>query len=217
VALLVAFSASFQLYSLAWADDGTQAPLQKMSSCSFFGAMAARTALMRRSFWKVCKTAIPLLVIEQYEVWYVPENRAKLQAIAEELGFEPQYVPVTIVGDQYWVGFSEIIAEEIEQAVTAGIENLPVEARANVINIPLIGRVNLDQQSLLMSTCVDCFRRWCQSMLGLGADHAAGAGDPYRLAPQDPVDRHHLSSQLQLPFMRSLLLACLPCSPLSAS
>jgi thiol-disulfide isomerase/thioredoxin len=156
LALMVAFSASFQLYSLASADDGTQPAADDVKLLLFWGDGCPHCA-DEKVFLEGLQDRHPLLVIEQYEVWSSPENRARLQDIAKEMGFEPQYVPVTIVGDQYWVGFSEIIAEEIEQAVTAGIENLPVEARANIINIPLIGRVNLDQQSLLMSTALIAF------------------------------------------------------------
>jgi thiol-disulfide isomerase/thioredoxin len=156
LALMVAFSASFQLYSLVRADDGTPAQSEDVKVLFFWGDGCPHCAT-GKVFLEELQNRHPLLVIEQYEVWYVPENREILQQVADELGFDPQYVPVTVVGDQYWVGFSEIMAEEIEQAVVAGLESLPVEARANVINIPLIGRVNLDQQSLLMSTALIAF------------------------------------------------------------
>ena len=40
---------------------------------------------------------------------------------ATELGFEPTGVPVTIVGDRVWIGFSQPIAGEIEATVAAAL------------------------------------------------------------------------------------------------
>jgi glutaredoxin len=154
MALLVAISASFQQYTLAVADDGSHA--QEVKLLFFWGDGCPHCA-DEKVFLEDLQARHPLLVIESYEVWYNAENQDRLRAKALELGFEPQYVPVTIVGEQYWVGFSEIMAEEIEQAVVAGIDNIPVEARSNVINLPFFGRINLDQQSLLVSTMLIAF------------------------------------------------------------
>ncbi len=63
----------------------------------------------------------PGLRIEQYEVWNDADNRALLVEYAERLGFEPTGVPVTVVGDEVWIGFSEGIALEIDSAVVAAL------------------------------------------------------------------------------------------------
>jgi glutaredoxin len=154
LALMVAITGSFQIYTLAQSDDGSHAEDVRLL---FFWGDGCPHCTEEEVFLEDLQDRHPELEIEEYEVWYVPENRAKLQALAQEMGFEPQYVPVTIVGEQYWIGFSDIIAEEIEQAVVAGIESIPVEARRNIINIPLIGRIDLDQQSLLVSTLLIAF------------------------------------------------------------
>lgn len=44
------------------------------------------------------------LVLHEYEVWYHPENVTLLEKFAEKYGFEPSGVPVTFIGNQYWVG-----------------------------------------------------------------------------------------------------------------
>ncbi len=115
-----------------------------------------------------------------YEVWYVPENRALMQQMATALGFEPQGVPVTIVGDRYWVGYTAQIGAEIEAQVKRclsetcpdmGVGIIPGrEAQPanpgdteigtpapSTINLPFIGPVNLESQSLLVSTLVISF------------------------------------------------------------
>ncbi|MEN4041168.1 MAG: hypothetical protein ROW39_02400 [Anaerolineaceae bacterium] len=154
LALSLAISASFQIYTLAFAQDGGAAEPVKLI---FFWGDGCPHCADGKVFLQGLQQRYPLLEIESYEVWYVPENREKLRAVAEELGFEAQFVPVTVVGEQYWIGWTEEIAQEVEQAVVAQIENIPVEQRRNVINIPLVGRIDLDQQSLVASTALIAF------------------------------------------------------------
>jgi cytochrome c biogenesis protein CcdA len=96
----------------------------------------------------------PDLVIREYEVWNDVENQELLMQYAEDLEFEPAGVPVTIVGDQVWIGFSEPIAAEIEAAVEAagGDEpESPPESDA-AVEVPLLGTVSLDSASLVAAT-----------------------------------------------------------------
>lgn len=53
------------------------------------------------------------LSVHAYEVWYDDANRAVLQEVAADLGFEPSGVPVTVLGDRHWVGWSEVVQAEL--------------------------------------------------------------------------------------------------------
>ncbi len=110
------------------------------------------------------------LVIHEYEVWYHPENVTLLEKFAEKYGFEPSGVPVTFIGNQYWVGFNDIKQQEIETAISSGIQNgvvdtqdivdgkteliPPEKALSAKITIPLIGQVDLAQETLFVSTVI---------------------------------------------------------------
>jgi glutaredoxin len=113
----------------------------------------------------------PQLRIAQYEVWNDQANRALLAQKAAELGFEPTGVPVTIVGDRVWIGFSESIAAEIESVVSAALAAASESAQgpsatppatappsadepatAPSIDLPVVGTVDLSSSSLLVST-----------------------------------------------------------------
>ena len=59
----------------------------------------------------------PGVELHSLEVWNVPENRQLFFDMAEKFGFEPTGVPTIFVGDQYWVGFNELIAAQIEATV----------------------------------------------------------------------------------------------------
>ncbi len=115
----------------------------------------------------------PQLRIEQYEVWNDAANRALLDQYATDLGFEPSGVPVTIVGDQVWIGFSEPIAGEIEATVAAAmaldaptstgpsapptatgppLPEQPIPSTGPSVELPLVGTVDLGGSPLLVST-----------------------------------------------------------------
>jgi glutaredoxin len=103
--------------------------------------------------------AHPDLRIELYEVWNDEANRALLAERAKGLGFEASGVPVTIVGDLVWVGFSQPIAAEIEVAVAAALAasaSAPATpapgSTTSAVDIPGVGSVDLSHSSLLVST-----------------------------------------------------------------
>ncbi len=122
----------------------------------------------------------PEVEIRDYEVWNNEENRDLMFSMAEAYGFEAQYVPTIFIGDQHWVGYSETIGEEIEAAVKAcradgcrdagagivpGIEAQPTPVAppagqpqsSDVVKLPIFGEVDLQGQSLLVSTLLISF------------------------------------------------------------
>ena len=141
----------------------------------------------------------PEIEVRAYEVWYIEANRDYLFQMGQKFGFEPRGVPTTFIGQKYWSGFSKIIGEEVEAAITecllngcpdagqglmppAGIQTNSIGEHspppdeptpsANVnpetektapdpnvhqIDLPLFGRINLDQQSLTISTLLISF------------------------------------------------------------
>ena len=128
-----------------------------------------------RAWLEELALAYPQLRIEQYEVWNDEANRELLGRYATELGFEPTGVPVTIVGDQVWIGFSQPIAAEIEATVAAALaadpptsttpsapptstgppqpgEGEPTPSTERSVELPLVGTVALGGSSLLVST-----------------------------------------------------------------
>jgi glutaredoxin len=131
-----------------------------------------------RAWLEELALAYPQLRIKQYEVWNDQANRELLDRYATELGFEPAGVPVTIVGDQVWIGFSQLIAAELEAAVAAALAAHPPTSTTpsapptstgppqpgdptpsaapsgteRSVELPLVGTVALEGSSLLLST-----------------------------------------------------------------
>lgn len=96
----------------------------------------------------------PTLWLDFYEVYNSPTNLALMRETAEQHGFQATGVPLIFIGDRYWVGWNDTIQAEVEQAIEDGVKGKTtvVEVDGDVIKLPLIGEVNLKNQSLLVST-----------------------------------------------------------------
>jgi len=152
-----------------------------------------------RPFLANLQKAYPNLSIRTYEVWYVESNIPIMEKLTKAAGFEASGVPITFLGDKYWVGYSDSVGKEIEDTViycsanrckdlakdtlteaelAAGLpltlkpdeiastntEAVPTidpasssaketnTSGSNVINVPLMGEVNLENQSLPIAT-----------------------------------------------------------------
>ena len=79
--------------------------------------MAALTVQRKNQFWKKWQQKTPILKFEHFEIWYDEANRAKMEKMAEAYGFKPSGVPTTFIGDQYWVGYSDTIKDQMQAAV----------------------------------------------------------------------------------------------------
>lgn len=113
----------------------------------------------------------PNIKLVDYEVWYNKDNQEILKEFGRALGFEPVAVPVTVIGERYWIGFTESLGLEMEAAADALLqdpnhtdigkqlnagekETAPIINQAGEINLPFFGKINLEKQSLVLSTVI---------------------------------------------------------------
>jgi thiol-disulfide isomerase/thioredoxin len=109
----------------------------------------------------------PQVKIQKYEVWNVEANQLILEKVAGIMGFEASGVPVTIIGEKYWIGYSETRNAEMEAAVNDCIQNScksPIDPKilstasatgvqktpSLIFTLPLIGKVDLGKQLFLV-------------------------------------------------------------------
>lgn len=90
------------------------------------------------------------LTILRYEVWYNEENQELMKEKADEVGLTTQKVPLTIVGDNYIVGYTTSYNSKIEKMVTDAMKTEQNECtpNENVIELPLLGEVNVKKISI---------------------------------------------------------------------
>ena len=74
---------------------------------------------VERPFLKSLQSKYPNLEVRTYEVWYVNSNIPIMEKVAKAGGFEVTGVPITLLGDKNWVGYSDGVGKEIEDAVKA--------------------------------------------------------------------------------------------------
>jgi glutaredoxin len=141
---------------------------------------------IQKQYLPVLAARFPQAEIQSYEVWNDADNRQLLFDVAAALNFEPRGVPVTVIGNQHWVGFAEPMIPEMEAALAACLQfgcpdygpgltsasrvDQPAvpppisveqpsgtETQGQVINVPLIGAIDLGAQSLFFSTALIAF------------------------------------------------------------
>ena len=61
--------------------------------------------------------------IIRYEVWYDSDNQELLNKVASSIGIKKAGVPLTIIGDSYFIGYSDSIGKSIQRGVTYYKEN----------------------------------------------------------------------------------------------
>lgn len=162
-----------------------QTPSPYYADIYFFWGDGCPHCAQAKPFLEGLAQRFPQVRVHSYEVWYNQTNQNLLAQMAKAYNFEPKYVPTIFIGDLHWEGYSSTISQEIEKAVAAclaagcrnagagvipGMEpNAPTTTPSNsspaqpdsetdqTIEIPLIGKVNLGQQSLLASTLLIAF------------------------------------------------------------
>ena len=114
----------------------------------------------------------PRIELRQFEVWNNVQNQERLNVMAASFGFEAKVVPITFVGQRYWVGYNDQTHAEIQAAVSTCLQSGCPDAAlgssgaaaqpagglaSGMIDVPLIGKVDLNAQSLTLSTLLISF------------------------------------------------------------
>ena len=95
--------------------------------------------------------------LEIYEVFQDDQGRQKYDQVSEELGIEVRGFPTIVYQEQYWLGFSESVQEDIIIAIESTMEAGEAADRRNVLNLPVIGEVDLSASPILFSTFIIAF------------------------------------------------------------
>lgn len=124
----------------------------------------------------------PNVVVRAYEVYDVPENRPLMAALAAAFGRPVTGVPMTFIGDEVWVGFTDANGRQMRDAVARyetyaapdPVDRLDPELRvqfvptpapaappppsgtagAAVIEVPLLGAIDVGSRALWVSTAL---------------------------------------------------------------
>ena len=81
-----------------------------------------------------------------YEVWYNTDNAKLMDKVKEKFAIEKNAVPLTIIGEKYYLGFSKSISSSIENVIKNYLDENKEENEK--INIPIIGNVDIKNVSI---------------------------------------------------------------------
>ena len=85
------------------------------------------------------------LNIYYFEVWHNDDNSKLMDQVREEFSITKTGVPLTIIGDKSYVGYSSVIGSRIENSIK---EYLEIDTNENEVNIPLLGIVDMKKVSI---------------------------------------------------------------------
>lgn len=86
------------------------------------------------------------LNVYYYEVWYDFENATLLDKVKDKMDIDTNYVPVTIIGEKYYVGYSKSIGSSIENVIKSYLEESKDEEEKTIL--PIIGEVDIKDVSI---------------------------------------------------------------------
>ena len=125
-----------------------------------------------KAFLENLKGVYPELEIQMFEIYNNEANRDLFKAMSEAFGQEAQAVPTTILADNYWVGFSAAVAENIQAHVEYCLEYkdcpdpikrlntdtqallAPLPSEENTLELPWFGSIHVHSFSLALSTAL---------------------------------------------------------------
>ena len=87
------------------------------------------------------------LNVYYYEVWDDMNNAQLMEKVKERLNIEKSGVPLTIIGEKYYVGYSKSIASSIENVIKNYLTD-GEEKESEKIVIPIIGEVEIKDVSI---------------------------------------------------------------------
>ena len=129
----------------------------------FFWGRGCPYCEQQKIFLDEIKEKYPQINIESYEVWYNRDNAEIMQEMAERFGITATGVPITFIGEDYWIGFSQAIANDMREVIEDCVreclideERLPERDRSK-INLPFFGEVDFSETPLIFPTLLIAF------------------------------------------------------------
>jgi cytochrome c biogenesis protein CcdA len=92
-----------------------------------------------------------------YEVFYDEVGRNKYDQVREELNITTFGFPTLVYNNHYWLGFSETVQDEIIAAIESSLDLGEADRAGNIIDLPLIGKVDLQTAPIILTTVLIAF------------------------------------------------------------
>jgi cytochrome c biogenesis protein CcdA len=117
----------------------------------------------QQPFLKALAARHPGLVVHSHEIWRDPTHRPAFEMLARMHGIEAGAVPTVFVGGHAFIGDAPHIRRAIEAVVAHALAppteapTVDADAQRNLLDLPVIGAVDLSAQPLLVMTLLVAF------------------------------------------------------------
>ena len=181
---LAAALAVLAAVGIGFAQDAAPAASTHPVNVYYFWGDGCPVCNQQRAFLDQLEARYDEVRVHDFEVWYDTDNRALLQAFANAFGRNVTGVPVTFIGEDAWIGFNQVMGQQMTASVETyrsyaapdAADRLRPEVRDEllaaqappppppaavpgnaVIEVPLLGAIDLSHQPLLVGTLLIAF------------------------------------------------------------
>lgn len=122
----------------------------------FFWGQGCPHCAKEKVFLEKLRQKYPQLQVNDFEVYYHPENLARLQAAGRELSADVSGVPFTVVGGRYFSGFADeaTTGKAIEAELVRLLGDAAAPPKPDSIKVPILGELAVKNLSLPLLTLV---------------------------------------------------------------
>ena len=124
---------------------GSKVNKNKVNLYLFHGRECPHCAEEKQWLKEIKKDYKDYLNVYEFEVWHDENNAKTLEVVKETFKTDARGVPFTVIGDNYYVGYSEATGSMIETKIK---EYAELNARPNEAKLPILGKVNLKNVSV---------------------------------------------------------------------
>ena len=89
--------------------------------------------------------------IYDFEVWHNKTNKKLMDNVKKEFDVTQEGVPLTIIGDNYFVGYSQTISSIMENIIK---EYSQIENSSSEVNLPILGNVDMHNVSIPITAII---------------------------------------------------------------
>ena len=116
----------------------------------FFYGVTCPHCAAEKVFLDDLQNRYPDVTINAYEVFENKDNLVLLKEKAKELGVEVNGVPFLVIGDQYFIGYSEGYTDQKIEEALLGIVN----EGSMILDLPFLGKIDVKTLSLPVLTII---------------------------------------------------------------
>lgn len=124
---------------------GVEGENGKINLYLFYGQECPHCEEERKWLKTIKKNYKDYLNIYYFEVWHNEDNKKIMNKVKNHFDITQDGVPLTIIGNDYYVGYSESIGSIIENKIKEYIE---LDNNQNEVKIPILGNINIKNISL---------------------------------------------------------------------